>query len=182
LFLDKEKTYEHVVIIGGGDLPIAAHVLEKYPNVKKLTVCEIDDRVVEVTKKYFSMGEICNREIEKGRLEVVISGGAPYMEKLLAEGKKDSVGAVIIDCTDFALDDNSIAAELFTPKFYETIHTLLAPGAGFSQQITKPWYQEAFTERASKGGFEKINVFMCITPEYGGELPLAHCFKKAQNP
>jgi len=177
LVLDKEKTYEHVVIIGGGDLPIAAHVLEKYPNVKKLTVCEIDDRVVEITKKFFQIGEICNREIEKGRLEVVISGGAPYMEKLLQEGKEGTVGAVIIDCTDFALDENSIAAELFTPKFYSTIHKLLAPGAGFSQQITKPYYRDAFSERAYAGGFSKIDVFSCITPEYGGELPLAHCFK-----
>ena len=177
LVLDKEKTYEHVIIIGGGDLPIAAHVLEKYPNVKKLTVCEIDDRVVEVTKRFFSIGETCAREIEKGRLEVVIEGGAPYMERLLAQGKESTIGAVIIDCTDFALDENSIAAELFTPKFYETIYKLLMPGAGFSQQITKPFYRDAFSERASKGGFEKIDVFMCITPEYGGELPLAHCFK-----
>jgi len=100
------------------------------------------------------------------------------MEKLRAEGKESTVGAVIIDCTDFALDENSIAAELFTPVFYENIYKLLAPGAGFSQQITKPWYKQAFSERASKGGFNIINVHMCITPEYGGELPLAHCFKE----
>lgn len=179
LVLDKEKTYEHVVIIGGGDLPIAAHVLEKYPNVKKLTVCEIDDRVVEVTKMFFQIGEVCKQEIEKGRLEIVISGGAPYMEKLLSEGRESTVGAVIIDCTDFALDDNSIAAELFTPKFYETINKILLPGAGFSQQITKPYYRDAFSERAAKGNFTNINVFNCCTPEYGGELPLAYCFKNA---
>jgi len=177
LVLEKEKTYEHVIIIGGGDLPIAAHVLEKYPNVKKLTVCEIDGRVVEVTKKYFSIGEVCQKEIEAGRLEVIIEGGAPYMERLLSQGKEGSVGAVIIDCTDFALDENSIAAELFTPQFYSTINKLLAPGAGFSQQITKPWYKDAFSERAAKGGFSKIDVYMSITPEYGGELPLAYCFK-----
>lgn len=178
LVLDKEKTYDHVIIIGGGDLPVAAHVLEKYPNVKKLTVCEIDDRVVEVTKQFFEIGETCKREIEKGRLEVVISGGAPYMEKLLAEGKGATVGGVIIDCTDFALDENSIAAELFTPKFYETIYKLLLPGGGFSQQITKPFYKQAFSDRAQKGGFKNIDVFACVTPEYGGELPLAHCHKE----
>ena len=177
LVLEKDREYEHVIIIGGGDLPIAAHVLEKYPGVKKLTVCEIDGRVVEVTKKFFSIGEVCSREIETGRLEVVIEGGATYMEKLLAEGKQNSIGAVIIDCTDFALDENSIAAELFTPTFYNTIFKLLATGAGFSQQITKPYYRDAFSERATKGGFEKIDVYMSITPEYGGELPLAFCFK-----
>jgi len=179
LVLEKEKVYEHVIIIGGGDLPIAAHVLEKYPNVKKLTVCEIDERVVEVCKQFFSIGEACSKEIEKGRLEVVIEGGASYMEKLLADGKASSIGAVIIDCTDFALDENSIAAELFTPKFYETIYKLLAPGSGFSQQITKPYYKDAFSERASQGGFDIINIYMSITPEYGGELPIANCFKSS---
>jgi len=177
LALDKNKQYDHVIIIGGGDLPIAAHVIENYPNVNKLTVCEIDERVVDVTRKFFEIGEVCNNAIEKGRLEIIISGGADYMEKLLSEGKQGTIGAVIIDCTDFALDEDSIAAELFTPKFYENIYKLLKSGAGFSQQITKPWYKQAFAERASKGGFEMIDVFMCKTPEYGGELPLAYCYK-----
>jgi spermidine synthase len=178
LAINHEQTYEHVIIIGGGDLPIAAHILEKYPNVKKLTVCEIDDRVVEVTRKYFSIvGDVVNKAIEDGRLEVVIEGGAPYMEGLLKNGKEGTVGGIIIDCTDFELNPDSISAELFTPQFYQHIYRLLKNGSGFSQQITKPYYREAFTERVQKGGFEKIDVFMSITPEYGGELPLAHCFK-----
>jgi spermidine synthase len=178
LVLDKEQIYEHVIIIGGGDLPIAAHVLQNYPNVKKLTVVEIDERVVEVTKQFFSIGELCSKEIESGRLEVVIEGGATYMERLLNEGRESTVGGIIIDCTDFALDEDSIAAELFTPKFYENIYNLLLPGAGFSQQITKIFYKDAFTERARLGGFEQVDVHMCPTPEYGGELPLAYANKR----
>lgn len=55
------------------------------------------------------------------------------MTKLLDEDKKaGKIGAVIIDCTDFALDESSIAAELFTPSFYKQINQLLADGAGFS--------------------------------------------------
>ena len=34
LVIDANKDYETVIIIGGGDLPIAAHILEKYPRVK----------------------------------------------------------------------------------------------------------------------------------------------------
>jgi len=175
--VEKDKSYDHVVIIGGGDLPIAAHILKNYPGVKKLTVCDIDSRVVEVTKQFFQIGEICQQEIENGRLEVVIGGGSPFMEDLLGKGKEGTIGAVIVDCTDFALDEDSIAAELFTPQFYETIHKLLIPGGGFSQQITKPWYQDAFSERARKGGFSRIEVRNSFTPEYGGELPLAFCYK-----
>merc|ERR1711976_408826 len=94
-------------------------------------------------------GDICKREIETGRLEGVIEGGAPYMEKLIKEGKAGTVDAIVIDCTDFALDEDSISAELFTPTFYKHIYDLLGEGCGFTQQITKPFYRHAFSERAS---------------------------------
>jgi len=177
LAIDKDTDYEHVIIIGGGDLPIAAHILEKYPKVKKLTVCDIDGKVWEVVSKFFSIGDIVNKAVEEGRLEIVVEGGAPYMERLLEQGKAGTIGGVVIDCTDYALDPESIAAELFTVKFYSTIHKLLKEGGRFSQQITKPWYKDDFSQKASEGGFKNVDVYMSITPEYGGELPLAHCKK-----
>lgn len=174
LNLEKEKTYDHVIIIGGGDLVIAAHLLEQYPKIKKLTVCEIDNRVIEVTKRYFSFADIVHKELETGRLEVIVKGGAEYMEELLANGiHHGKVGSVIIDCTDFALDENSIAAELFTPRFYRDIYDLLEEGGCFSQQITKIFYKDAFGERVRSGGFDYVDFIMSSTPEYGGELPIA---------
>ena len=44
--LPKDRDLEQVIIIGGGDLLIATHILKNYPNVKKVTVCEIDERVI----------------------------------------------------------------------------------------------------------------------------------------
>lgn len=171
--ITKDRIYDHIIIIGGGDLVIAAHLLEEYPLIKKVTVCEIDERVIEVTKKYFSFADIIEKELKTGRLEVVVKGGAEYMDDLISAGKQGKVGSVIIDCTDFALDENSIAAELFTPKFYKSIYDLLEDGGSFSQQITKIFYKDAFTERIRSGGFDRPEICMSITPEYGGELPLA---------
>jgi len=172
--LSKEKIYEHIIIIGGGDLVIAAHLLQDYPKIKKVSVCEIDNRVIEVTKKYFSFADVIHKELETGRLEVIVKGGAEYMGELLASGvNQGKVSSVVIDCTDFALDENSIAAELFTPRFYRNIYDLLEDGGCFSQQITKIFYKEAFSERVRSGGFEYMDFIMSSTPEYGGELPIA---------
>jgi spermidine synthase len=86
---------------------------------------------------------------------------------------------VIIDCTDFALNEDSLASELFTPDFYSKIFQLLSPGAGFSQQITDLICKDEFTRRASLGGFSNNlpGIVMAKTPEYGGELPIAYCHK-----
>lgn len=72
------KTYEHILIIGGGDMLIANYLLENFSasDVKKITVCEIDERVVENVRKYFKMSDNINSNIDSGRLNVVYEDGA----------------------------------------------------------------------------------------------------------
>jgi spermidine synthase len=101
------------------------------------------------------------------------------MDRLLADGLSGKIGAFIIDCTDFALDEDSIAAELFTPEFYRKIYTLLESSGGFSQHISDMACKDEFTKRTRAGGFVHSQPYIVNskTPEYGGELPLANCFK-----
>lgn len=173
----KDQDVEHVVIIGGGDLIIGAYLLKHFPKVKKVTICDIDGRVVECVKEWFADYFGIKEAVKDERLEVIVENGATYMQRLLEQGKAGSVGGIIIDCTDFALDEDSIAAELFTPEFYRTIYELLGEGCGFVQQITKPIFEKAFSERVLQGGFRKTDVIMSETPEYGGFLPLGRAFK-----
>lgn len=48
---------ENILIIGGGDLLIATYILKHYPNIKKITKCEIDNRVIETVKEFFTYGQ-----------------------------------------------------------------------------------------------------------------------------
>jgi len=43
--IKKDTEYDHILIIGGGDILIANYLLENFPKIKKITVCDIDDRV-----------------------------------------------------------------------------------------------------------------------------------------
>ena len=52
-------------MIGGGDMYIATYLLEDFPNVKKITVCDIDPKVTETVRKYFSIKDIIEKEVEK---------------------------------------------------------------------------------------------------------------------
>jgi len=176
--LDKEKLYDHVIIIGGGDLIIASYLLSNFSNIKKLTVCDIDSKVQEITRKYFEIiGDVCEKEIQNGRLEIEVNSGLLYLQQLIKQNKQNTVGAIIVDSTDFVLEENSIASELFTPEFYSVIYRLLIEGCGFSQQINEPSYIDSFKERVKIGGFSKIDAFVLQTVEYGGTNSLAFGFK-----
>ena len=130
--VNHDRKYEHVIIIGGGDLIIAANILKNYPNVKKVTVCDIDERVIEVTKHFFSIGRTIEQEKANGRLEINVESGLTYMQRLVEEGMSHKIGAVIVDCTDFSPEEDSVSAELFTVDFYLAINELLEPHCGFA--------------------------------------------------
>mmetsp|Transcript_128114 Transcript_128114/g.190906 ORF Transcript_128114/g.190906 Transcript_128114/m.190906 type:complete len:111 (-) Transcript_128114:433-765(-) len=108
---------------------IPHYLLSNYPNIKKLTVCEIDDRVVEVVRKYNGYGLELNKWIEEGRLEVKIDDGAKFVKEKVAEGK--TYDAIITDNTDVYIATGP-ARSLFTSEFFKNINTLLNKDACFS--------------------------------------------------
>lgn len=77
--IKKDQHHNKVLIVGGGDLIIATYILKNYPLVKKVVLAELDDRVIEVTKRFFSLTDIIEKEIESGRLEINIGSGADYL-------------------------------------------------------------------------------------------------------
>lgn len=78
----KDKDYNHILIIGGGDLIIARYLVEKFPNVKQITLCEIDAKVVEAVKKYFNIiGESIDKAIANKKLTVNIGDGAVFAKE-----------------------------------------------------------------------------------------------------
>ena len=56
----KRITPIKVLIIGGGDGGILREVL-KHPEVEQVTMCEIDEMVVEVSKKWVILQKLKNR-------------------------------------------------------------------------------------------------------------------------
>lgn len=50
---------------------------------------ELDEKVVEVNRKFFPVGEVADREIKSGRFDLVFDSGATYMENLIKEGKSN---------------------------------------------------------------------------------------------
>ncbi len=81
---------ERVLVIGGGDGGALREVL-KHP-VKKVTLVEIDERVIEVAKKFFSWLEPALRD---SRAELVIGDGNDYIAKTT-----EKFDVILVDSSD----------------------------------------------------------------------------------
>lgn len=78
------KVYDHILIIGGGDMIIANYLLENFSDiVKSITICEIDERVIEVVKQYFFNSKTINDSIATGKLKIINEDGCVYTKTLV---------------------------------------------------------------------------------------------------
>lgn len=167
--VDHSTAYDHVLLIGAGDMIIPTYLLEKYSNIKRITVCEIDERVVEVVKKFFTMSSLVRESMETGRLQVIYMDGAEYIKNCVAD--KTRFDAVIIDNTDVYLE-NAVSKSLFTVEFYSNILATLKNGCAFSQQVSDENCKKEFEKMVKNAGFSDVSYIYSNTPEYSTPLPL----------
>lgn len=173
----KENTeFNHILLIGAGDMIIPDYILKKFSNVKKITMVEIDDRVIENTKKYFAkFYENIDNYIKEGRLDVIVDDGAKYLRENV-ESNKLKFDGVIIDNSDVYLFEGP-AANLFTKDFYTSIFNSLNKGAFFCQQVSDEQVKSKWTDMVKSVGFNTLNFKYSITPEYSTALPLGSAMK-----
>lgn len=100
----------NVLIIGGGDGGTLKQVLF-YNNVKKVTMIELDESVIETSKKIFPGFK---DSFEDSRLELIIGDGFDFIKKAIENNIKYNV--ILIDTTD---SDKS--NPLYTNKFFRMI-------------------------------------------------------------
>lgn len=173
LVIKKEQKYNHILLVGAGDMIIPDYILRNF-NVDKITLVEIDDRVIENTKKYFKFYERIDEFIKNGRLEVIVDDGAKYLRENSSKGAQ--FDGVIIDNSDVYLFEGP-AANLFTAEFYGNILKTLKQGAFFSQQVSDEQVKDKWTQIVKSVGFNTLNFKYSITPEYSTALPLGSAMR-----
>lgn len=95
---------EHVLIIGGGDLMTLREVM-KYSTIKKVTMVEIDEQVIEVGRKYFGQNDFS----EDDRVELFIEDASIRIKEL----PKAFYDMVIIDSTEESSNNMPLDKEEF---------------------------------------------------------------------
>lgn len=102
-----------VIVIGGGDGGVVREVL-KHQSVEKVYFVEIDEEVINVSKKFFPT---VSSGIDDRRVEIRVMDGAEFV----AKRNSPEFDAVIIDSTDII----GFARSLFTEGFFSAVKRCL---------------------------------------------------------
>jgi spermidine synthase len=120
---------KNVLIIGGGDGGIVREYV-KHPNIERIDLVEIDERVIEVSKEFFPE---CTSGLSDNRVNIRPQDGVEYIKSY-----KNFFDIIIIDSTD----PEDFAAGLFTREFYQYVSDALTENGIIMAQTENPFYDE----------------------------------------
>ncbi|CAN4097607.1 unnamed protein product [Withania somnifera] len=116
-----------VLIIGGG-IGFTLFEVSRYPTIEKIDIIEIDDIVVDVSRKFFPY---LAAGFDDPRVTLVIGDGAAFV-KAAQPGYYD---AIIVDSSD----PIGPAKDLFEKPFFEAVAKALRPGGVVCTQAESIW-------------------------------------------
>lgn len=123
-----------VLIVGGGDGGTLQQVL-RYPSVEEVVVCELDRRVVELSRQYFPF---FGDPWSDPRVKLVIRDAFEYMQE--NPGQFD---VILSDTTDPV----GMAERLFSDEFYRLMVAALTPSGAAATQCEQMFFDTALIKR-----------------------------------
>ncbi len=163
---------EKVLVIGGGDGGSIKEIL-KHPNVKKIVLVEIDERVVQVSKKY--LPEI-SYGINDPKVDVVFADGIQYVKE-----NKNEFDVILIDSTDPV----GPAVGLFSKEFYSAVFACLKQDGIMCAQTESPFLNSSLIGKIYKdihSIFPITKLFLASIPTYPSGLWSFTIGSKKYNP
>ncbi len=153
---------KNVLIIGGGDGGMLEEVL-KHRGIEAAVQVEIDDTVVELSKRY--LRAICGNAYEDSRTELVIADGVEFVNQ--TDRRFD---VIIVDSTD-PIGPGEV---LFGERFYGGCKSCLADGGVLVTQNGVPFVQgEELTGTLTvfRNLFQSASCYRAGVPAYiGGDM------------
>jgi len=149
---------KRVIVIGGGDGGTVREVL-KHGTVEKVYFVEIDEEVINVSKKFFPS---VSSGLGDSRVEVKCMDGAEFVKM-----RQSDVDVVIVDSTDIV----GFAKSLFTKKFFRSIKNCLTENGMFvTLSESLHFHKDIVTEvqETMKSVFPAVDLYTAPIATYAG--------------
>jgi len=122
-----------VLVIGGGDGGVLRELC-KHKNLEKIHICEIDDRVIETSKKFFPQ---MAKGFDDKRVTVHLRDALQLIKEISESPTSEKYDVIICDSTDPV----GFAEKLFEEKFFIDCSKCLNPRGILSTQGENYWNQ-----------------------------------------
>jgi spermidine synthase len=167
------RSPERVLIIGGGDGGTAREVM-KHKTVQHVDMVEIDETVINASKKYLKdVGDFDNP-----KLHLQIEDGISFVRNI-----NEPYDMIIIDGSDPV----GPAAGLFEKEFYSHCFRALTDEGVLATQTETPWiysYHESMKKVYSSLNklFNHTRIYLCSIPLYPSGIWSMMCASKKLDP
>ena len=160
---------KRVLIIGGGDCGALTEVM-KHPEVESCIMCELDEKVVEVSRRHFP--DLCVGA-DNPRAELIFQDGKKFIETT-----EDKFDIIILDLSDPV----GPAADLFQKEFHQQVFDRLNDDGILVAQTESPFYNQD-TVKSIYANLTQIfpiaRMYTCFMPIYpSGFWSFGFCSKK----
>ncbi|WP_252230126.1 polyamine aminopropyltransferase [Clostridium sp. ZBS15] len=147
---------KNVLVIGAGDGGTIRE-LTRYKTIEKIDMVEIDERVVQVCKKYLPK-TAC--KLDEERVNIVYEDGLRFVRN-----KENEYDLIIVDSTDpFGPGEG-----LFTKEFYGNCYKALGKDGILVNQHESPYYE--YYAKSMKDAHEKIQGLFKVNKVYQAHIP-----------
>jgi len=151
---------QRVLIIGGGDGGLLREVT-RHPNVRSVTLVDIDPEVVRMSKDWLPT---VSTAFDHPKANVIFGDGKDYLE---AEAEQFDV--ILVDSTDPV----GAAVKLFEPRFYQlAANRLNEPGVFACQSESIHFHLDTVREvqQGLRSAFNHVDLYTVCIPTYPGNL------------
>ncbi len=155
------KSVDEVLVLGGGD-GLATREILKYPDVKHVTLVDLDAAMTKLFKENTVMTQLNKGSLHNPKLTIVNQDAFLWLR---SQQKKYDV--VIIDFPDPA---NFSLGKLFSLSFYETLQKVLLPETVVTVQTTSPYFApKSFwcVNKTMQVVFKNVDAYHVYVPSFG---------------
>lgn len=170
LALNSHPNPKKVLVIGGGDGGVLREVV-KHPSVEEATLCDIDEAVIRLSKKYLPK---MAASYDHPKVKTFIGDGFKFLDEY-----KDTFDVIITDSSD----PEGPAESLFQKPYFQLLHDALTANGVISTQAESIWLHLPIIKDLKKACSEVFPVaeyaFTTIPTYPSGQIGFMVCSKDA---
>lgn len=136
--LSIEGARDEVLILGGGD-GLAVREVLKYPDVKRITIVDIDPAITELCSTFAPIAKLNGGSLDSDKVNVINADAFSYLLDYAGRDAEEfpRFDRVIIDLPD---PHNEVLDKLYSKEFYSIIRNCMSPDGHMVSQCSSPFF------------------------------------------